>query len=359
MNDLVTFEQGSPQLTAIQVRQQVNLIQQVMQEVMKEGEHYGYVPGTEPRTEDEKKLRKPSLLKPGAEKLLLVFRLDPQYAIVKERDGNHLSIDSTCTLYHIPTGQRMGSGMGSATSRESKYAYRMGKRICPHCHAEAIIKGKEEYGGGWLCFERKGGCKAKFKDGDPAIEGQQVGRVDNEDIADQHNTVLKMANKRSLVAAVLNVTAASDFFTQDIEDLPPEADGDEIMDRPTSRRRPNVEGPRSKSAKEPASGQPSNAEPPKGDSGTAPDAGNGDPARAVRHQEEAQARADASKATGPVTQGMLNILRAKLKAAASVLGDKAPTESSLCLHFQIGNIEELPAAKINEAIGCIANPPGV
>ena len=32
-------------------------------------------------------------------------------------------------------------------------------------------------------------------------------------------TVLKMANKRSLVAAVLNATAASDIFTQDIEDM--------------------------------------------------------------------------------------------------------------------------------------------
>ena len=29
-----------------------------------------------------------------------------------------------------------------------------------------------------------------------------------------------MANKRSLVAAVLNATAASDIFTQDIEDMP-------------------------------------------------------------------------------------------------------------------------------------------
>ena len=42
----------------------------------------------------------------------------------------------------------------------------------------------------------------------------------NDDLADQYNTVLKMSNKRSLVAAVLNVTAASDIFTQDIEDMP-------------------------------------------------------------------------------------------------------------------------------------------
>jgi len=36
--------------------------------------------------------------------------------------------------------------------------------ICPECAVPAIIKGKEEYGGGWLCYKKKGGCGAKFKD---------------------------------------------------------------------------------------------------------------------------------------------------------------------------------------------------
>jgi hypothetical protein len=40
--------------------------------------------------------------------------------------------------------------------------------------------------------------------------------------ADVSNTVLKMAKKRGLIDAVLTVTAASDLFTQDIEDLPAE-----------------------------------------------------------------------------------------------------------------------------------------
>jgi hypothetical protein len=34
---------------------------------------------------------------------------------------------------------------------------------CPSCGVVgAIIKGKPEYGGGWLCFGKKGGCGAKF-----------------------------------------------------------------------------------------------------------------------------------------------------------------------------------------------------
>ena len=34
--------------------------------------------------------------------------------------------------------------------------------LCPNCGKDAIIKGKEEYGGGWLCYKAKGGCGAKF-----------------------------------------------------------------------------------------------------------------------------------------------------------------------------------------------------
>ena len=211
MNDVIPFEQRVGALTVQDVRAQVNLIQHIMQEVMKRDEHYGVIPGTG---------TKPTLLKAGAEKLCLTFRLDPQYDITERQDGTHIHITSKCTLYHIPSSQRYGSGMGSCSTRESKYAYRSSARKCPKCSSETIIKGKEEYGGGWICFAKKGGCGAKFADADEAITKQQTGRVPNEDLADQYNTVLKMANKRSLVAAVLNATAASDIFTQDIEDMP-------------------------------------------------------------------------------------------------------------------------------------------
>ena len=70
------------------------------------------------------------------------------------------------------------------------------------------------------CFRKKGGCGAKFRDGDAVIESQQTGRVFNAEIADQVNTIQKMAQKRSLVAAVLLAVNASEFFTQDVEDMP-------------------------------------------------------------------------------------------------------------------------------------------
>lgn len=208
--DVVPYEERIGALSIPDLKAQVALVHKVLQEVMKEGEDYGKIPGIE----------KPTIFKAGAEKLCLLFRLDPQYEIEQKQEGQHLTITSKCTLWHIPSGKRFGSGMGSCSTKESRYAYRNASRKCTSCSAEAIIKGKEEYGGGWVCFKKKGGCGAKFMDGDRSIEGQIVGRVPNEDIADQYNTVLKMANKRSQNAAVLTTTGASALLTQDIEDMP-------------------------------------------------------------------------------------------------------------------------------------------
>ena len=234
MTDIVPYEQRIGALTVHDVRAQVNLIQHVMHEVMQKDQHYGVIPGTG---------TKPSLLKAGAEKLCLTFRLDPQYEVEQERDGSHLTVTSKCTLWHIPSGQRFGSGMGSCSTHESKYAYRQGSRKCPNCGSEAIIKGREEYGGGWICFVKKGGCGAKFLEKDETITSQTVGRVPNEDLADQYNTVLKMANKRSLVAAVLNATAASDIFTQDIEDMVPAAPEPQQAPKEKPAKKPEAADP--------------------------------------------------------------------------------------------------------------------
>ncbi len=188
----------------------VDKIREVQSKVMKEGQHFGVVPGTS---------GKPSLFKPGAEILTLTFQLDPQFAPVDRWNGEHLEVVVTCTLYSIVSGARVGSGVGSCSTMESKYAYRKGERKCPKCGKAAIIKGKEEFGGGWVCWKKKDGCDAKFKDGDASIEGQKSDRVANPDLPDLYNTVRKMACKRAHVAAVLFVTCASEIFTQDVEDM--------------------------------------------------------------------------------------------------------------------------------------------
>jgi hypothetical protein len=111
------------------------------------------------------------------------------------------------------------SGMGCCSSYESRYRWRESSRKCPQCGKEAIIRGKEEYGGGWLCFKKKGGCGYKFMDSDPSIVSQETGKVLNSDPADLKNTIMKMAKKRAKIDATLAATGSSGIFTQDMEDM--------------------------------------------------------------------------------------------------------------------------------------------
>lgn len=41
---------------------------------------------------------------------------------------------------------------------------RAAMRKCPVCGKEAVIKGKDEYGGGYLCWAKQGGCGATWED---------------------------------------------------------------------------------------------------------------------------------------------------------------------------------------------------
>jgi hypothetical protein len=212
---------------------QKQAVQRAMKAVMKPGEHYGIIPGTEKRDKDGRDISKPSLLQPGADTLCFLFRMDANYEIVdKEMRDDLISYDVRCVLKHIDTERKWGEGMGSCNSREKRYTSQSSAKVCPQCKKPAIIKGKKEYGGGWLCFAKKDGCGAKFKDGDQEIEGQE-GQATTAGVWDLKNTILKMACKRAKVAAVLTATAASDCFTQDLEDLvevlpeytPPKAQG--------------------------------------------------------------------------------------------------------------------------------------
>ena len=82
-------------MTAADVKQHVAMVQDIMRSVMVKGEDYGIIPGCE----------KPSLWKPGAEKLCVAFRLAPNFDSVETYDGNHLTVRSKCTLTHINSGK--------------------------------------------------------------------------------------------------------------------------------------------------------------------------------------------------------------------------------------------------------------
>jgi hypothetical protein len=190
-------------LSGSDLTQRREVIKDVMHAVMRPDVHYGIIPGTD----------KTALLKPGAEVLCSTFRLAPRYVITRtDLGGQHREYEVRTTLIHVGTQEMWGEGIGSCSTMEGKYRWRKGERICPTCEQATIIKGKAEYGGGFLCFQRKGGCGAKFVESDQRILSQQVGRIENPDIPDQWNTILKMAKKRSLVDAILAATAASDLF---------------------------------------------------------------------------------------------------------------------------------------------------
>lgn len=204
---------GLGEMTVQAVVDRKRKIVEVMEAVMKDGEHYGRIPGCGP---------KPTLLKAGAEVLAMTFGFSPTFKVDRtDLPNGHREYHVTCTLTHIATGAVVSEGVGCGSTMESKHRWRGGARTCPECGKAAIIKGKAEFGGGWLCFGKKGGCGAKWREGDDAIEGQSTDRVENPDPADQYNTVLKMAKKRAQVDCTLTACGASDLLSQDLEDLPP------------------------------------------------------------------------------------------------------------------------------------------
>jgi hypothetical protein len=193
-----------------------NTITEFVSRVLRRDIDYGIIPGTDKLT----------LLKPGAEKLTTFFGLSTRFQLIERiEDWTGEDHNGEPFFYYLYRCQLYRGDLlvaeadGSCNSREQKYRYREAQRVCTECGHAAIIKGKEEYGGGWLCFRKKGGCGAKFSTGDAAIESQQVGRVPNPEIADQVNTIQKMGQKRALVAVTLLAVNASEFFTQDVEDF--------------------------------------------------------------------------------------------------------------------------------------------
>jgi len=229
------------ELTVPEIKARLDKIQELMRVVMRPGVDYGKVPGTD----------KPTLLKPGAEKLCVLFQLGARKPVLDLKvDGDHLTVYAAVTLFHIGSDRDVYSGMAVCSTRESKYAWRQGGRACPECGLEgAIIKGRAEYGGGWLCWKRKGGCGFKFADTDPRITQQEVERVPNPDLADQWNTVVKMAVKRAKIDATLGATGASALFTQDIGDDAVPDDDDLGFEGAQSKPPPQPEQKKPRAAK--------------------------------------------------------------------------------------------------------------
>lgn len=205
---------------------QRDLIKSMVQKVLKSGLHFGVIPGTEKKAAEGQEAGKGKdvLLKPGAELLCSIFRLAAEFRCISKVEDFATGLafyQYECVLTHIPSGTRMGGAIGQGSTFESKYRWRTGGRVCPKCGKDAINyskRAKEEPEKAWYCWNKKGGCGAQFHENDELITSQKPGRVQNPDLIDQWNTVDKMSQKRSLIAAVLIVLAVSDYFTQDLDD---------------------------------------------------------------------------------------------------------------------------------------------
>lgn len=141
--------------------QKITQFQKVIQETLHQNHDYGIIPGTS----------KPTLLKPGAEKILMMLGLRSEFEIV----------DSTRDF------------------KEGFFQYQVRCKL---------------FKGDILITEGLGSCNTKEK------------KYINQDPFSIDNTVLKMAKKRALVDAALLVGSLSDIFTQDLEDM--DLEGEQI-----------------------------------------------------------------------------------------------------------------------------------
>lgn len=146
----------------VQATNHYKMMVSFVQQQMQQGIDFGVIPGTN---------NKPVLLKPGAEKLCRLFSLYPQLELIQsitDFDKPLFHYHYRCTIYRH--GEPIGMGDGCCNSREKKYE------------------------------------KQQYK------------------VYDLVNTISKIGQKRSMVAAVLVAVGASEFFTQDLleEDEKPE-----------------------------------------------------------------------------------------------------------------------------------------
>ena len=209
MGELVQTNQP---LTVSEVKEQVQVIQQVLGSVMKKGTHYDTIKGC-----GEKSV----LLKPGAEKILSTFRIGVESIVEDLGDGYDFRYRVTCRGFHIPTGNTVGYGVGECSSAEKKYAWR--ESVCEEEFEATPESRRQVY---WFSDYRTKEAKSK----------KQV----RQNPADLANTILKMAKKRAMVDLCLTATAASDVFEQDLDE-------DHIREAAGVKEQPTYQQPQRKS----------------------------------------------------------------------------------------------------------------
>jgi len=173
----------------------IKWFQKLCRSQMQEGKDYGEIPGTS----------KPTLLKPGAEKIAKLMGLEDDHVILKEKedwDKPFFYYLVKCSLISLKTGRTISTGLGSCNSYESKYRYRwVFRNQLPVEYKDRIDELKTKI------IQAKNGREYTMY------------QIENDDVFSQVNTFLKMAKKRAMVDACLSVGRLSDLYTQDLEDM--------------------------------------------------------------------------------------------------------------------------------------------
>lgn len=206
---------------------------------------FGVIPGTP----------KPSLYKPGAEKLRFVYGLGVEFECIEnvvDIDRPFIDYSYRCSV-KSKTGQILSQCEGNCNSLEPKFGYlwksinelpegtdisnlpskTTGKKSLEFGFAieKAETTGQygkpKEYWDMWADAVNSGKAKKIIKKSKAGREldawemdtSVTVYRILNPDVVGVKNTIMKMAQKRAFVGAILLATGASEFFTQDIEDM--------------------------------------------------------------------------------------------------------------------------------------------
>lgn len=136
------------------IMQKISQFQKVVQQTLHQNHDFGIIPGSD----------KPTLLKPGAEKILMMLGLRSEFEIInstEDFENGFFRYKIKCKLFKGDV--LITEGLGACSTKEKKYR--------------------------------------------------------NQDGFTLDNTVLKMAKKRALIDATLTVASLSDIFTQDLEDM--------------------------------------------------------------------------------------------------------------------------------------------
>lgn len=192
MNEMITINQQA-QVTLVptfetslsEVKSRLDLLQEFVKSYMVPDEDYGIIPGTD----------KPSLLKPGAEKLCDIYGFSKKVDIINKIEdytGKGFPEELVIMVNEWVNGKKT----------------KVEKRIKVKAYFEYEVRVT-------LTNKRTGLLEAEGLASCNTLESKYI----TQDPYSVKNTILKMAKKRALVDATLSATRTSGLFSQDMDEI--------------------------------------------------------------------------------------------------------------------------------------------